>query len=236
MSRVLITGATRGLGRALALDFAARGARLAVCARGAEGLSRLQSDLSGLPGGADIFAAVDLADPAAAGRFAGDALEALGGLDVLIHNASLLGPRVPLVEYPDGIFREVMRVNATAPYILTRAILPEMLRQGSGSIISVSSSVGEVAKPRWGAYLVSKFALEGMSRMLAAELQGTGVRVNIVNPGAMRTRMRRDAYPDEDPASLRRPEDLLEVFRYLASDASREVTGRRFEAARFQLE
>jgi NAD(P)-dependent dehydrogenase (short-subunit alcohol dehydrogenase family) len=232
-SRVILTGASRGLGRALAIAFAREGARLAVCARGGPALSGLAEEIAAAGGEPALVDAVDLADPAQALSFARGALGALRGADTLIHNASILGPRVPLTAYPEEDFSRVMAVNVTAPFLISREVAPAMAAAGSGSIIMVTSTVGQTAKPRWGAYLVSKFAIEGMARMMALEMQGTGVRVNLVNPGAMRTDMRREAYPEEDPATLRNPSSLVKVFLHLASDEAAGVTGQRFEAAQF---
>lgn len=231
--RVILTGASRGLGRALALAFAREGARLAVCARGRAALDSLAEEVADAGGGMALASAVDLAEARQTLAFAGAALAALGGADALVNNASMLGPRVELTGYPADVFEQVLAVNVTAPFLLSREVGRAMAAAGSGSIIQVTSSVGDTPKARWGAYLASKFALEGMSRMMAIELASSGVRVNLVNPGAMRTEMRRAAYPDEDPASLRDPADLVRVFLYLASQSSAGVTGQRFEAAQF---
>jgi len=232
-ARVILTGASRGLGRALALAFAREGARLAVCARGGPLLASLAAEVARAGGEMALASPVDLADAGQTLAFAGAALAALGGADALVNNASMLGPRVELKDYPVAMFERVMAVNVTAPFLLSREAARAMAAQGHGSIIQVTSSVGDTPKPRWGAYLASKFGLEGMSRMMALELASTGVRVNLVNPGAMRTQMRREAYPDEDPSTLRDPESLVKVFLYLASERTACVTGQRFEAAQF---
>jgi NAD(P)-dependent dehydrogenase (short-subunit alcohol dehydrogenase family) len=108
-----------------------------------------------------------------------------------------------------------------------------MIPTGGGSIINVSSGVGRIGKPRWGAYAASKFALEGLTQLLAAELQPFHIRVNAVNPGGTRTGMRAAAYPEEDPLTLPTPEQITPVFVYLASDESRDVTGQSLEARDF---
>src|SRR5690554_1975855 len=105
-----------------------------------------------------------------------------------------------------------------------------MLPAGNGSIINVSSGAAIPPRPGWGAYAVSKYALEGFSRNLAAELEGSGIRVNIVDPGAMRTDMRAAAYPDEDPGTLKEPEAIAPLFLWLAGDGSQGTTGQRFQA------
>jgi NAD(P)-dependent dehydrogenase (short-subunit alcohol dehydrogenase family) len=151
-------------------------------------------------------------------------------VDVLVNNAGILGPRVPIAEVPVNAWAEVMDVNVDGAFHAVRAFVPAMLRAGAGSVVTVTSGVGNVGRPSWGAYGVSKFALEGLGYALAAELRGTGVRSNLVNPAAIRTGMRAAAYPDEDPDLVRTPEEVTEVFVFLASDESRGVEGRRLEA------
>jgi len=226
---VLITGASRGLGRALAEAFAAAGARLALCARGADALQDVAEGIAAR-GGEVVWRAADVRDERAIGELVRAAEERWGPVTVLINNASVLGERVPLAQYPLPSWREVMDVNVTGALIATQAVLPGMRRAGTGSIINVTSGVGNVARADWGAYAVSKWALEAFTYNLALEERASGIRVNAVDPGAMRTRMRQAAYPEEDPARQRPPEEVTPVFLWLASDASREVTGQRFRA------
>ncbi|MGH9831366.1 MAG: SDR family oxidoreductase, partial [Blastocatellia bacterium] len=154
-----------------------------------------------------------------------------GGLDALVNNASSLGPTpMPyLLDYPLEDFRNVLSVNLIAPYLFIKKALPAMVELG-GSIINVTSDAGRVGYPGWGAYGISKFGIEGMSQTWAAELEGTGVRVNWVDPGDMNTEMHRQAEPDEDPSQWADPADVVEVFIYLASDESKDVSGQRFRA------
>jgi NAD(P)-dependent dehydrogenase (short-subunit alcohol dehydrogenase family) len=226
---VMITGASRGLGRALASAFAAVGARLVLCARTEEELGAAAAELEG-QGAAVAWAAADVADEAAIRALVKDATERLGPVSVLVNNASLLGPRVPFREYDVADWRAVLDANVTGTLIPTLAVLPGMRLAGAGSIINVSSGVGNAARARWGAYGVSKWAVEAFSRNLALEEASAGVRVNIVDPGRLRTRMRREAYPEEDPNRPAPPDDAVEVFLWLASPASAGVTGERFLA------
>src|SRR5262249_1782891 len=151
--------------------------------------------------------------------------------DVLLNNASLLGPSpMPfLLDYPLDDFRAVLETNLIAPFLLIKKLLPGMIDRG-GSIINVTSDAGVVGYPGWGAYGISKFGLEGLSRTWAAELEGSRVRVNWVDPGSMNTAMHRAAEPDEDPAQWADPADVTEVFIYLASDESLKISGQRFSA------
>jgi len=166
-------------------------------------------------------------------QLAGEIERRFDGLHVLVNNASLLGPRVPILEYPEEDWEAVVAVNLHGPFFVIKACLPLMIPTSGGSIINVSSGVGRIGKPRWGAYAASKFALEGLTQLLAAELQPFHIRVNAVNPGGTRTGMRAAAYPEEDPLTLPTPEQITPVFVYLASDESRDVTGQSLEARDF---
>jgi NAD(P)-dependent dehydrogenase (short-subunit alcohol dehydrogenase family) len=231
---ILLTGASRGLGRQLALNFAREGAAgLALVARSTPGLHEVQTLLESLAPQTQVVAIpADLAREEDLERAVAATLYAFDGrLDVLVNNASLLGPTpLPyLLDYPLEDFRAVLEVNLIAPFVLIKKVLPALLEQG-GSIINVTSDAGVVGYPGWGAYGISKFGIEGMSRTWAAELGGTGVRLNWVDPGSMNTRMHRDAEPEEDPTQWADPADVTEVFLFLASDEARAVHGQRFAA------
>jgi NAD(P)-dependent dehydrogenase (short-subunit alcohol dehydrogenase family) len=230
----LITGASRGLGRQLALAFARAGAAgLALVARDAGGLRQVRDLVrAAAPQTRVVAVAADLGREADVERAVATALHEFGGrLDVLVNNASALGPApMPyLLDYPLEDFRAVLDTNLLAPFLLIKKALPAMAEHG-GSIVNVTSDAGVVGYPGWGAYGISKFGIEGMSQTWAAELQGSKVRLNWVDPGGMNTDMHRAAEPDEDPAQWADPADVTEVFLYLASDESRGVHGRRFEA------
>lgn len=225
----MITGASRGLGRALAEAFAAAGWRLVLCARGRGDLETLAGGLEGA-GGEVEWAALDVADEAAVGELVARSERRFGGVDVLINNASILGHRGGLADQPIDGWRKVLEVNLTGALVATRAVLPGMRARGGGSIISVSSGVGDRPRAGWGAYAVSKAALEAMTWNLALEERETGIRANVVDPGAMRTEMRQSAYPAEDPETLPEPEEITPVFLWLASDESAAVSGERFRA------
>lgn len=225
---VLVTGASRGLGEALARAFAAEGARVSICARGA-GVQRVAASIRD-SGGVCIGRSVDVTSEAEVGLWVEETTHELGGPDVLVNNASVLGPRVPLADHPLDAWRATLEVNLTGAFVATRAVLPAMLAAGRGSIVNVSSGAAVPPRVDWGAYAVSKHALEGFSLNLARELEGTGVRVNVVDPGSMRTGMRAAAYPAEDPDRLPPPDAKVDVFLWLAGDASAGVTGRRFRA------
>src|SRR5688572_21469139 len=198
---VMITGASRGLGAALAEEFAAAGARLSICSRNGAEILAMGQRLSS-PGAVSVAQPVDLRDESSVRDWIERTTAELGTPDVVINNASLLGLRVPLIQFPIGEWRRVIEANLDGAFFVSRLVLPGMVARGSGSIINVSSGAATPPRTNWGAYAVSKAALEALSLNLAAELSGTGVRVNIVDPGAMRTSMRAAAYPDEDPTKL----------------------------------
>ena len=227
----VITGASQGLGRALALAFAREGASLVVNSRREERLRPVAEEAKKL--GAEVEAvAADVSTFEGARKLAEAAVERFGRIDVLVNNAGLLGPRVRIEDYPEDEWRRVIDANLTGPFLVSKAAIPHM---GEGaSIINVVSGVSIEGRPEWGAYSVSKFGLEGLTQILAGELKERGVRVNSVDPGGMRTDMRAAAYPDEDPMTLITPEENTAVFLYLASGESRGVTGERFRAQEFR--
>lgn len=226
---VLVTGASKGLGRALSEALAARGANLALCARGEAGLREVEVAVSAAGGGV-LARPLDISVPGAVRELAMGAAGRWGGVDVLVNNASLLGSRADLADQDIAEWRRVLDVNLTGALLACQAVLPLMRRAGAGSIINVTSGVGNEPRRRWGAYAVSKWALEALTWNLAAEEEENGIRVNAVDPGRMATAMRRAAYPDEDPASLPDPSSAVDIFLWLASDRSRGFTGRRFRA------
>ena len=226
----LVTGASQGLGRALALAYAKGGASLVVNFRSEEGIRTVAGEVEGL--GAEVLAvAADVSKGEDARRLVDEAVGRFGGIGVLVNNAGLLGPRVAIEEYPEEEWRRVIDANLTGPYLVSKAAIPH-LREGA-SIINVVSGVSVEGRAEWGAYSVSKFGVEGLSQILAAELEARGVRSNAVDPGGMRTEMRAAAYPEEDPQTRITPEENTAVFLYLASDESKGVTGRRFKAQEF---
>jgi len=228
----LVTGGSRGIGKAVAAAYAREGAEVVVTARDLGGLEAAAKEIRN-SGGRVVALQSDVADRHQVKDLAKEINRRFGRLHVLLNNASLLGPRVPILEYPEEEWEAVMAVNLNGPFFVIKACLPLMTAGGEGSIINVSSGVGRIGKPRWGAYAASKFGLEGLTQVLAAELQPLHIRVNAVNPGGTRTTMRAAAYPEEDPLTLATPEEITPVFVYLASDASRDVTGQSLEARDF---
>lgn len=234
----LITGASRGLGRALAVEYAKQGAQLVINSRSgsADGLRETEALVRAL--NAPVLSVLaDVSQRADVERLAGEALAKFGRVDILVNNASALGPTpMPyLADTPIEEFENVLRTNVTAPFMLTRALVGQMLSRGYGSIINVSSDAGVVGYATWGAYGVSKAAVDQLTKVWAAELEGTGVRINSVDPGDMDTAMKRASEPDGDAAQWAKPETVTQVFVYLASKESAELNGRRFLAQQFAV-
>ncbi len=227
----LVTGASRGLGRALAEALAAKGVRVAMVARAAGPLADAVATIRGRGGIAHAIAA-DIADKSAVHRIAGQAQGLVGELGIVVHNASTLGP-VPLRLLLDTECEDlaaVLESNLIGPFRLTKIVAGAMALRGDGVIVHVSSDAAVEPYPRWGAYGVSKAAQDHLSRIFAAELAGTGVRVLAVDPGEMDTKMHADAVPDADRAALQRPADVAARIVEMIEDATRAPSGARLVA------
>ncbi|MDE0348186.1 MAG: YciK family oxidoreductase [Gammaproteobacteria bacterium] len=230
---VLVTGAGAGIGRAAALAYARHGADVVLLGRTRAKLEAVFDRIVAETATKPVIVPADLAtlDEAAADNLAEAIRDDYARLDGILHNASVLGPRVPVAHYPAAAWAEVMHVNAMAPVLLTRALLPLLEAAPDASIVFTSSGVGRVGRAYWGAYAVSKFATEGLSQTLADELESAGrVRVNALNPGGTRTAMRAAAYPAEDPATLPEPQAHMDLYLYLMGPDSAGVTGRSIDA------
>ncbi len=201
----VVTGGSRGLGAALVEAFAVNGQVLSIAtskhAPAAPGVETLAADLTTDEGRRAVVEAVGKRK-----------------IDVLVHNAGMLGPRVPISEYPADEWERVLHINLTAVFRLTQSLLPQMRRPGS-CILTLSSGAGRRAAPQWGAYAVSKFGIDGFSLLLADELKDEGIRVHSINPGAMRTQMRAAAYPNEDPQTVTHPSQVAPFFVTVATAA-----------------
>jgi NAD(P)-dependent dehydrogenase (short-subunit alcohol dehydrogenase family) len=222
----VITGASRGLGREIARLYARQGARLVLVARGEAALREAAEELSGLT--ETLAVAADVGEDAE--RIVQTALGRFGRVDVLINNASEIGPSpMPYLEvYPRDALLRVFRINAVAPVHLTQLLLPQMKARREGVIINVTSDAGVRAYLGWGGYGASKTALEHLSRVLARELEGSGVRVYLVDPGDMNTEMHRQAEPGVDLSGLPGPEVSAPAFVYLVEEET--APSGRFEA------
>ena len=230
---VLVTGAGDGIGRAVSLALARAGAEVILLGRTVRKLEAVHAEIGKLGAPEASIVPLDLERALAADYEAvADAIDQrYGRLDGLLHNAALLGALTPIEQYDVPMFMRVMHVNVTAEFVLTRQLLPLLRASRDAAVLFTSSGVGNVGRAYWGAYSISKFAVEGMAQVLSQELESTSaVRVNIVDPGKVRTSMRRAAYPSEAAESLPTPESLTAPYLALLGPASRGITGRRFRA------
>lgn len=228
----LITGGTRGIGWSIARAYAREGAKIVIAARTDSDLKGRIEELSAM--GAEATAArVDITDESQAQRLYSVATRTYGRIDVLVNNASLLGPMKSILDYPAADWQNIINANLTSAFLVTKGALSTMISANRGSIINVSSGVGRKGRANWGAYAVSKGGLETLTQILADELAGYDIRVNSLNPGGVQTGMRAEAFPKEDPHSLPTPDSIMNAFIYLASDVSRGVSGQALEAKDF---
>src|SRR5262245_35593677 len=229
----MVTGAGSGIGRAVALALAGAGAEVILLGRTVRKLEAVHAEIEKLGAPEASIVPLDLERALAADYEAVAAAieKRYGRLDGLLHNAALLGTLTSIEQYDVPTFMRVMHVNVTAAFVLTQTLLPLLRNSRDAAVLFTSSGVGNRGRAYWGAYSVSKFATEGLAQVLAHETEkNSPVRVNIINPGKVRTAMRRQAYPSEAPESLPTPESLTGRYLALLGPASRGVTGQRFEA------
>jgi NAD(P)-dependent dehydrogenase (short-subunit alcohol dehydrogenase family) len=224
--KVVITGASRGIGLAVARGFSMHGACVMGCSR-----SCVSQPFPAMHGNDVLYFQADVGQPDDVVRLAQELKNSWGHIDVLVNSAGLLGSMVSLIQYPIENWEAVIRTNLTGCFLMTKYLVP--LMSAGASIINISSGYGVHGRARGGAYGVSKFAVEGFSQILAEDLFESGIRVNVVDPGPTRTSMRAAVAPEEDPTTIPHPDDLLPVFLFLASDLSFGITKHRFEAQHF---
>jgi len=214
----LITGASRGIGRAVALRFAAEGAHPILVARTQGALEEVDDEIRAMGGSATLVPA-DLTEFDAIDRMGGAIFERFGRLDVLVGNAGVLGVLGPLAHGDPKMWDNVMAINVTANWRLIRSFDPLLRASDTGRAIFVTSGAATADRAYWSAYAVSKAALEAMVRTYAADMDSTSVRVNMINPGATRTGLRAEAYPGEGPETLKTPDSITGLFVDLAETA-----------------
>lgn len=230
---ILVTGAGDGIGRTAAMTYASYGASVVLLGRTR---SKLETVFDWIAEHTDTEAVIVPCDLNAFGDENAAALsnaigESFGRLDGLLHNASLLGPKVNIAHYPTDEWQRVFQVNVHATFLLTKSMLPLLEQPESASVVLTSSSVGRQGRAYWGAYSASKFAVEGLMQILADEYEHAGrIRFNSLNPGGTRTAMRRAAYPAENPKDVPAPEAHMDLYVYLMSEASRAVNGQALDA------
>ncbi|KEF31738.1 Oxidoreductase, short chain dehydrogenase/reductase family [Marinobacter nitratireducens] len=231
---IMVTGAGSGIGRTAAKTYAAHGATVILVGRTVSKLEEVYDEIeaAGHPQPAIVPMNFEGAAVKDYEELAMTIEDNFGRLDGILHNAAILGDRSPVELYDPETWNKVMQVNATAPFLLSRAMIPLLRLSTDASVIFTSSGVGRKAKAYWGAYAVSKFAVEGLSQLLADELDDErhNVRVNSLNPGATRTSMRALAYPAENPQQNPTPEELMPIYLYLMGKDSHGVTGQQLDA------
>jgi NAD(P)-dependent dehydrogenase (short-subunit alcohol dehydrogenase family) len=230
---IAITGATGGIGQALVLAVLREGAEVVLLGRNTKKLQALYAECEALAPGRALMAPLDLEKAVAQDydRIADAIMQRYGRLDGLVHCAALLGTLTPVEQYDVPTWCRVMHVNLTAAFALTQVLLPALRNSADASVIFTSSGVGRRGKAYWGAYAVSKFAVEGLSQVLADELEGNSrIRVNTINPGRARTVMRRQAYPSEDIGTLPLPGTLLEPYLRLLGPRGAGITGQALDS------
>ena len=225
---ILITGASRGIGRAVALAAAKAGADLIITGRTVGALEELDDDIKAAGGRATIVE-LDIQDYEAIPRLATAINGRWGRLDGFVANAATLGSLTPLSHLDHSVWNDTIAVNLTAQWHLIKAMEPLLLAASAGRAVLVSSGVAMGIKPFWGPYAISKAGLEAMGRVWAGETEQTNLRINILNPGGTATEMRASAFPGEDPSTLPQPEDVAPAFLALLDPACNDH-GQRFDA------
>lgn len=215
---VLVTGASRGIGRAAALGLAKAGAHVVALARKVDDLEELDDEIQNA-GGATTLVPLDLTDFAGLARMGASLRQRWGRLDGLFGNAGILGPLTPLTHLQPRDWDEILAVNLTANWHLLRALDPLLRQSDGGRVLMVSSAAAHYNRPYWGPYAISKAALEALTFTYAAECNGTNVKANAINPGPTRTRMRAQAIPGEDPMTLPAAEELAPLILEMLSPA-----------------
>jgi NAD(P)-dependent dehydrogenase (short-subunit alcohol dehydrogenase family) len=213
----LVTGASRGIGRAVALRFAQEGAHVIAYARTQGGLEELDDEIVKITGNHATLVAESLTDFEKIDRTGGAIFQRWGKLDVLVASAAMLGQLSPMQSYTPKMWTEVFDLNVHANWRLIRSLDPLLRTSESGRAIFVTSSVARRAAMYWGPYAASKAALEQIAKVYAAEIAHTRMKVNILDPGRVRTKMRAQAYPGEDPSTLPTPESITDAFVDLAA-------------------
>ncbi len=230
---ILVTGAGDGIGRVAALTFAEYGATVILLGRTIQKLEAVYDEIEKLGFAQPAIFPLNLEGAAEHDYEAMfDSInDEFGRLDGLLHNAAELGPRTPLAQYPLGEWQKLVQVNLTAPFTMTKSLLPLLEKSDSASIVFTSSSVGKQGRAFWGAYAVTKAGCENMMQTLADEYDGDpSLRVNTLNPGATRTDMRARAYPAENPGTITGAEAIMMPYLFLMGEDSKDVSGQQVDA------
>ncbi len=224
---VLVTGANRGFGRAMTLDLAKAGVTVIMLGRDLGSLETVYDEVVDLGYQEPVLYPLDLegATPEHYEQLQANLLEHFGQLDGLIHNAGIIGTMMPIEQYDIKLWYSTMQINVNAPFMLTQYLIPVLNKSVDSRVLFLSSSVGRDARAYWGAYGVSKFAIEGLSKTLSEELEKTNIKVNSLDPRRMRTKMRQIAYPAENTDNNPTPESMSPAIVYLMSESAKALNG-----------
>lgn len=224
---ILVTGANKGFGLAISMDLAKAGATVIMLGRDLSSLEYAYDAVVDAGYKEPILYPLDLegASPENYQELQDNIIEKFNRLDGLIHNAAILGTQMPIDQYDIKLWYSTLQINLSAPFMLTQFLIPALKKSDDARILFLSSSVGRKARAYWGAYSVSKFGLEGLAMTLSEELEKTKIKVNTINPGKMRTEMRRTAYPAEDASTLPKPEEKSSIIVYLLSKEAERING-----------
>ena len=224
---ILVTGANRGFGLAITMDLAKAGATVIMLGRDLGSLEYAYDAVVDAGYKEPILYPLDLegATPENYQELQDNILDKFKKLDGLIHNAAILGTQMPIDQYDIKLWYSTLQINLSAPFMLTQFLIPALMKSDDARILFLSSTVGRKARAYWGAYSVSKFGIEGFAKTLSEELEKTQITVNTINPGKIRTEMRRTAYPAEDASSVPRPEEKSSVIVYLLSNKGSKING-----------
>jgi NAD(P)-dependent dehydrogenase (short-subunit alcohol dehydrogenase family) len=229
---ILVTGAGAGIGRQAALSYAEHGATVILLGRNVNNLELVYDEIEkrGCPQPAIIPLDLKGATKQNYVDMAETIESQFGQLDGVLHNAGVLGTLSPFDQIDEETFDDVMQINVKAEFLMTQALLPILKKADAARIVFTSSTVGHSGRAFWGTYAISKFAVEGMMQILADELSDTAVRVNAINPGATRTRMREKAYPGEDANTLKTPLDIIPLYLHLMDPSVTDINGQCIDA------
>ncbi|MDO6559534.1 YciK family oxidoreductase [Paraglaciecola chathamensis] len=229
---ILVTGAGDGIGKEAALQFAKYGATVILLGRTVSKLEAVYDEIVANGGPEPAIIPLDLqgATPQHYRDMANTIDNQFASLDGVLHNASLLGHLEPFQQINEGDWNNVMQVNVNSQFFMTQALIPVMKKSTNASLVFTTSSVGLKGRAYWGSYSISKFATQGMMEVIADENENTSIRANCINPGGTRTNMRAQAYPAEDASKLKTPEEIMPLYLYLMSDASKHESGKTFHA------
>jgi NAD(P)-dependent dehydrogenase (short-subunit alcohol dehydrogenase family) len=230
---ILVTGAGDGIGKAAALAFAQAGAELILAGRTVDKLEQVYDQILADGGKQPTIYPIDLegATDKDYEQLASGCDQQFGRLDGLLHNAGILGQRTPLNHYRQDVWDRVLKVNLSSQFQMTQALMPILEKSADASVVFTSSGVGRVGRAFWGAYAVSKFAIEGLVQTWASELEEVNsVRINCINPGATGTNMRAQAFPAENPENIASAESIMPAYLYLMGSDSSSLNGKSIEA------